>query len=117
MLVPTTPPTSFSLPLAVGSLERIKEVRPTKLLTPHYGVMDEATNLIDDNIQALNDWNAKICNMLEHGTVQEEIVRILTNETAGRVGQSPSEMPDYLSVSIRVSVQGFIRYLKAVNGG
>jgi glyoxylase-like metal-dependent hydrolase (beta-lactamase superfamily II) len=116
VLVPTTPPTSFNLRLAVASLERIKETRPARILAPHYGVMDDATNFIAQNIRALNDWDAKIGSMLKDGALQEQIVRVLTDETARPVGQSLSMMPDYLSVSIKVSVLGFIRYLKIVNG-
>jgi len=116
VLVPTTPPTSFNLRLAVTSLERIKETRPARILAPHYGVMDDATNLIADNIRSLNDWDVKIRSMLKDGVLQEQIVRVLTDETARRVAQSLGMMPDYLSVSIKVSVLGFIRYLKIVNG-
>ena len=114
VLVPTTPPTSFNLPLAIGSLERIRGTRPTRLLTPHYGVMVDATNLIADNIQALKEWEKKIDNLLKDGASPEQIARILTNESARRAGKSPDTIPDYLSVSIRVSVLGFTRYLENI---
>jgi hypothetical protein len=78
--------------------------------------MDDATNFIAQNIRALNDWDAKIGSMLKDGALQEQIVSVLTDETARRMAQSLSMMPDYLSVSIKVSVLGFIRYLKIVNG-
>ncbi len=78
--------------------------------------MGDATNFIADNIRALNDWDVKIRSMLKDGALQEQIVRVLTDETARRVGQSLGMMPDYLSVSLKVSVLGFIRYLKTVNG-
>jgi glyoxylase-like metal-dependent hydrolase (beta-lactamase superfamily II) len=114
VLVPTTPPTSFNLPLAVGSLERIRGTRPTRLLTPHYGVMIDATSLISDNIQALKEWAIKISSLLKEGASLERIARILTVESARRAGKSIDTIPDYLSVSIRVSVLGFTRYLENI---
>jgi glyoxylase-like metal-dependent hydrolase (beta-lactamase superfamily II) len=114
ILVPTTPPTSFDLSLAIGSLERIRDTRPARILAPHYGVMADATKLIADNIQALKDWEVKIGSMLKDGATPEQITRTLTDETARRAGQSLGIMPDYLSVSIKVSVLGFIRYLRTV---
>ena len=113
VLVPTTPPTSFDLPLAIGSLERIRDTRPTRILAPHYGAMVDATNLIADNIRALKEWEVEIGSMLKDGVSPEQIARILTEQTARRAGQSLSMMPDYLSVSIKVSVLGFTHYLRA----
>jgi glyoxylase-like metal-dependent hydrolase (beta-lactamase superfamily II) len=37
-VIPATPPTSFNLRLALESLERIREIVPTKILAPHFGV-------------------------------------------------------------------------------
>lgn len=112
VLVPTTPPTSFDLPLAIGSLERVGDTRPTRILAPHYGVMFNATNLIADNIRALNEWELKIGNMLKDGASPEQITKNLIDETARRAGQPHGILPDYLSVSIKVSVLGFTRYLR-----
>ena len=114
VLIPTTPPTSFNLSLAIGSMERIRDTRPTRLLTPHYGVVVDATNLIADNIRALNEWEIRIGSLLKDGTSTEQIARILTDESARRAGKSPDTIPDYLSVSIRVSVLGFTRYLETI---
>ena len=117
VLVPTTPPTSFNLPLAIGSLERVRDTRPARILAPHYGVMVDATNLIADNIRALKEWEAKIGSMLKDGASPDQIARTLTDETARRAGQSLGTIPDYLSVSIKISVLGFTRYLKTVAKG
>ena len=114
VLVPTTPPTSFNLSLAIGSLERVRDTRPTRILAPHYGVMVDATNLLADNIRVLKEWEVKIGSMLKDGVSPEQIARTLTEETARRAGQSFGAIPDYLSVSIRISVLGFTRYLKTV---
>ena len=117
VLVPTTPPTSFNLPLAIGSLERVRDTRPTRILAPHYGVMVDPTNLIADNVRALKEWEMKIGSMLKDEASPEQIATTLIDETARRAGQSFGPIPDYLSVSIRISVLGFTRYLKTVAKG
>ena len=114
VLVPTTPPTSFNLTLAIGSLERVRDTRPARILAPHYGIMGDATNLIADNIRALKEWELKINRMLKDGLSSQQIARTLIDETAHSAGQSLGIIPDHLSLSIMVSVLGFTRYLRTV---
>jgi glyoxylase-like metal-dependent hydrolase (beta-lactamase superfamily II) len=111
VLTPTTPPTTFNLQLAIESLERIQALAPSKLLTPHYGVVANS-DVIDKNIHALKEWEAKIRKMVGEGFTQDEIARGLIEETARRGGLSADVIPDYLSLSIRISALGFMRYLK-----
>ncbi len=113
ILVPTTPPPSFDLQLAVRSLELVRGTQPARILTPHYGIMVDARNLIVDNIRVLKEWELKISGLLKDGASPAWITRILTDETARRAGQLPGMMPDYLSMSIKNSVLGFARYLEA----
>jgi len=115
VLIPTTPPTSFNFKLTVESLERIRRIKPTKLLTPHFGLMTNAADLIDHNLEVLREWKARIEGMVRNGNSQDEITRTLTEKTAQRAGMPVTGIPDYLSVSIRTSVLGFLRYLKASN--
>jgi glyoxylase-like metal-dependent hydrolase (beta-lactamase superfamily II) len=114
ILIPTTPPTSFNLQLAINSLERLRETEPSNLLTPHYGVLVDADEMIDENIHALQEWEVKIAKMLRDGAPLEAITRTLIEETARRGGRSLDAVADYLSVSIRISVLGFTRYLEVV---
>ena len=113
ILIPTTPPTSFSLDAAVESLRRIRELSPKRLLTPHYGILGNALDSIDANINSLEDWTAKINKMMKIGLSIETIVTTLTEEIT-RSAQNPlATLPDYLRVSIRLSVLGAVRYLKS----
>jgi glyoxylase-like metal-dependent hydrolase (beta-lactamase superfamily II) len=110
-LVPTTPPTSFNLEQSVQSLERIRNTSPTEFLTPHYGVMRNAEQMIGENVKALHDWKTRIEKMVKGSSSVDELVKTLTEETSQRAGRPLTEVPEYLRISIKVSVLGFLRYL------
>jgi len=116
-LIPTTPPTSFNLEAAIASLQRIKQLSPKLLATPHYGVIHDAATSIDANIRSLQDWTATIDRMLRDGLSAGSIITTLTETIAGEVTHSNGPLPDYLRVSIRVSVLGVLRYLGASDRG
>ncbi len=111
VLIPTTPPTSFNLEQAISSLQRIRAASPTEFLTPHYGVMRNAGPLIDENANALLHWKTGIEKMVKEGSSMEVMVRALTEETCERLRRPVTAVPDYLRVSIKISVLGFLRYL------
>lgn len=117
VLVPTTPPTSFNLDQAVQSLERIRAASPSEFLTPHYCVMKNARQLIDENVNALQHWKTRIEKMTKEGSSVDKLVEALTEETCRRAGRPVTEVPDYLGISIKVSVLGFLRYLRHAASG
>jgi glyoxylase-like metal-dependent hydrolase (beta-lactamase superfamily II) len=112
VLIPTTPPTSFNLDAAITSLQRIKKVSPKRLLTPHYGVIHDAVGSIDANIRILQDWTTKINKMLRSALSTNSIITTLTEAIARETGR-PEPLPDYVAMSIRVSVLGVVRYLES----
>lgn len=113
VLIPTTPPTSFNLEAAIASLQRIKQVSPKRLATPHYGVIHDAASSIDANIRSLQDWAAKINKMLRSGLSTDSIITTLAEAIAGERAQPRGPLPDYLLTSIKVSVLGMVRYLSS----
>lgn len=114
ILIPTTPPTSFNLEAAIASLQRIREVSPKRLATPHYGVIHDAVSSIDANIRSLQDWAAKINKMVRSGLSTNSIITTLTEAIARERAQPPGgSLPDYLQMSIRVSVLGMLRYFES----
>ena len=112
ILIPTTPPTSFNLTAAVESLRRIRQSSPKRLLTPHFGIVEDPLDSIDANIHCLEIWTAKIERMLNVGFAIEAIVTTLTDDIASAAQKQVKFFPDYLRVSIRLSVLGAVRYLK-----
>ena len=115
VLIPTTPPTSFNLETALESLRRISQLSPKRLLTPHYGIVQEAKDWLDANIDSLEIWAAKIDEMLERGLPIDSMVTLMAEEIRGRT-PNPIELPDYLRMSIRLSVLGMVRYLGFSHG-
>jgi len=116
VLTPTTPPTSFNLQLAIDSLEKLRKLAPSELLTPHFGVRTNG-NVIDETVQALKRWEVRIGKMARDGLTQDEIARYLIEDTARRGNPSGDTMPDYLALSIKISTFGFVRYLKNSSQG
>jgi glyoxylase-like metal-dependent hydrolase (beta-lactamase superfamily II) len=112
VLIPTTPPTSFNLEAAITSLQRLKQLRPKRLLTPHFGVIPDAVSSIDANIQSLHDWIARIREMVRSGSSSELIVSNLTEETRHEIAGFNGDVPDYVRLSIKVSVLGAIGYME-----
>jgi glyoxylase-like metal-dependent hydrolase (beta-lactamase superfamily II) len=113
ILIPTTPPTSFNLDAAVESLQRISQLSPTRLLTPHFGVIGNALESIEANINSLKNWTLKISEMMKGGLSTDSIVNALTEAFTCNTQSPTVYLPDYLRVSIRLSVLGAVRFLKS----
>jgi glyoxylase-like metal-dependent hydrolase (beta-lactamase superfamily II) len=56
VLRPATPPPDFDLDQAVHSLHRFVERRPTGLALAHYGLIEEASSILDEAEQTLREW-------------------------------------------------------------
>jgi glyoxylase-like metal-dependent hydrolase (beta-lactamase superfamily II) len=115
VLIPTTPPTSFNMELALESLERIRQTARNGFLAPHFGIMN-GTELLDENIKTLRDWKTTIERGVKEGGSPETITKMLQEEMSGRCGRPITSMPDYVRGSISRSVLGFIRYLRISEG-
>jgi len=116
VLLPTTPPTSFDLELAIESLTRIRNVNPSRLLTPHFGVVDNVSKAIDDNVRSLIEWKNTIQPMITAGTSVDDMTDALIRRVCRLVGRSLESIPEHLRVSIRLNVLGLVRYLKRTVG-
>jgi glyoxylase-like metal-dependent hydrolase (beta-lactamase superfamily II) len=56
VLRPSTPPPDFDLDLALGSLGRFTERRPTSLALAHYGLLDEPLEILEQADGTLRRW-------------------------------------------------------------
>jgi glyoxylase-like metal-dependent hydrolase (beta-lactamase superfamily II) len=108
VLIPTTPPTSFDLDSAIESLQKLRNLSPKRLLTPHYGVVPDTLRSIDANIASIRRWVTKIEDMIRVGLSSDKITANLMNEIA-----SPDvhDLPVYVQISVGLSVLGVMRYL------
>jgi glyoxylase-like metal-dependent hydrolase (beta-lactamase superfamily II) len=109
ILIPTTPPTSFNLEEAVESLRLLGASAPKRLLTPHFGQVEDAVDSIEANIRSLCDWTDKVEAMRHDGLAVDSMIARLTNEIAGLGGGH--SLASYAETAIRLSVLGAIRYL------
>jgi len=55
-LRPATPPPDFDLDAALGSLERMRERKPTRLLFSHFGPVTDVSTTLDRSVEELRLW-------------------------------------------------------------
>lgn len=110
VLVPTSPPPSFNLNKTFESLERLRNLSPTRLCTPHFGVLDNASQRLERNVQILAEWKSKLEKVQRESSDVDEIVAIIIKEIRDAL-QPRSDLPEYLRMTIRLSVMGFLGYL------
>ena len=55
-LRPATPPPDFDLDAALGSLERMRERQPTRLLFSHFGPVSDVGTTLDRSVEELRLW-------------------------------------------------------------
>lgn len=109
--VPTTPPPSFNLTKAIESINRVLELSPSQLCTPHFGILKDAKARLVDNVRALLDWKVMFDSFIAGKYAMEEMTNIITEKACKQIGRSTGDVPDHLRVLIRVDVLGFTQYL------
>jgi glyoxylase-like metal-dependent hydrolase (beta-lactamase superfamily II) len=112
VLIPTSPPPSFNMEKAVASLERLRRLSPTQLLTPHFGLLRNADERIGQNVNALLDWRDRLDKLISAKSPIDEIVTAFTNETGEAAKASSASLPEFVRTTVRVSVLGFLAYEK-----
>jgi hypothetical protein len=96
----------------VESLERLRDLSPVQLLTPHFGLQQNAGEKLDENINALLNWKSKLESLLLCKSSVDEIVAVVTEEICEGTGRSSSNLPEFIRTTIRVSVLGLLAYLE-----
>jgi glyoxylase-like metal-dependent hydrolase (beta-lactamase superfamily II) len=111
-LIPTTPPPSFNMERAIESLERLRKLPVTNLFQPHFGQRSNAREAIEENITIMRSWKKRLEELKSNGSSVEEVVKIFSMEICYGSGTSPEKLPEFLRMSIRVSVLGLFGYLE-----
>jgi len=111
-LIPTTPPTSFNLELAQESLTRIGNLRPSQLLTPHFGVVNDVPKYIDENGRSLLEWKDAVESLITKDDSVTDITETIVRRTCRLSGMSPESIPEYVHTTIRLNVLGLLQYLR-----
>lgn len=118
ILRPATPPPEFDLELAVESIERVAERRPSRLLFSHFGPAEGVTDICRLATQRIRGWAEIVDHALTKTEDVVEVVRILRERTAEEMG--PAAGTEYEAVQDRYEVLssyemnalGLMRYLK-----
>jgi glyoxylase-like metal-dependent hydrolase (beta-lactamase superfamily II) len=118
ILRPATPPPEFDLELAVASIGRVAERRPSRLLFSHFGPSDDVTDLCRLATQRIRGWAEIVEQALTETDDVAEVVRILKQRTAGEMPAPSDAQPGevlarYESLSsYEMNALGLMRYLK-----
>ncbi|MEM2856970.1 MAG: MBL fold metallo-hydrolase [Candidatus Nitrosocaldaceae archaeon] len=107
-LRPASPLPSFRLDLALQSIKKIKGLRVKRLYTPHFGIVDDVDNFLDENILVYKRWEEIIKQGLNDGKDEQEILTLINKE----FGYDELLKDEFISMLLRSDLRGFIKYLK-----
>ncbi|MEO3788189.1 MBL fold metallo-hydrolase [Actinocorallia sp. B10E7] len=81
---PATPPPDFDLETALASLDRFRELRPTRLLFAHYGPVTDVALTLDRSEEELRLWVETVQQAHDAGLDVDHAVAMVQERTAGR---------------------------------
>jgi glyoxylase-like metal-dependent hydrolase (beta-lactamase superfamily II) len=115
-LRPATPPPEFDLDAALGSLERMRERAPSRLLFSHFGPVTDVGTTLDRSVEELRLWVELVREARLDGLDLDHAVARVRERTAQRYAvRSVPEVEHKLEVlsSTEADVAGIWRWLDA----
>ena len=115
-LRPATPPPDFDLEAALGSLERMRERSPKRLLFSHFGPVSDVETTLDRSVEELRLWVELVREAHVEGLDLDHAVARVKERTAQRYAvRSQPELEEKLEVlsSTEADVAGIWRWLDA----
>jgi glyoxylase-like metal-dependent hydrolase (beta-lactamase superfamily II) len=113
---PALPPPEVDVEAALSSIQTIRARRPARLLTSHFGIVEDAERGCDRSASRVRSWSTAVRTSLEENPdlAEDELVGRLT-ELAGREYRAdagvPIDLERYDAIgSIRMNAQGLARY-------
>ena len=88
VLRPATPPADFDLDLAVNSLHKFRDRRPTGVALAHYGLLGNPLELLEEAEDTLRDWAGTAERAWQAG---EDITEALTRRFSPTLDNVPEE--------------------------
>lgn len=118
VLRPATPPPEFDLPLAVQSIERIRDRQPTSILFSHFGPVRRVEEICGRAIDRMRSWASFVEEALEHTTELPGVVERLRAAAEDDLDEVPpgrrEAVLDRLEVlsSYEMNAMGLMRYIQ-----
>jgi glyoxylase-like metal-dependent hydrolase (beta-lactamase superfamily II) len=110
---PPTPPPDLDLEAWSRSIQRVRSLRPRRLLLTHYGAKTDVEGVLDQLEERLHATGRLVKEGLERGMTEEEIAErvkaLAAQELRAYGGEDLVQRYDIAS-SYRMNVQGYIRY-------
>ena len=113
-LRPATPPPEFDLEAALGSLDRMRERTPTRLLFSHFGPVTDVPTTLDRSVEELRLWVELVRDARAEGLDLDHAVARVRERTAERYAvRGRPELDEKLEVlsSTEANTAGIWRYL------
>jgi glyoxylase-like metal-dependent hydrolase (beta-lactamase superfamily II) len=117
---PATPPPEFDLELAIASIERIRDLRPSSLVLTHFGGLHESSKPVDVDeaadaaIDALRTWESWIRSARAETNDLDEVTERVRAEARkvleGKVGERDLDRMEQ-TTSYWMNTWGYMRYL------
>jgi glyoxylase-like metal-dependent hydrolase (beta-lactamase superfamily II) len=116
VLRPSTPPPDFDLTLALHSLQRFAERRPTGLALAHYGLLDDPLDVLDEADGTLRKWADVAESAFHRG---DDIAAALSAEFASDLDGVAEEHREKLEVmnGVHSNAAGLHRWLSTRHPG
>jgi glyoxylase-like metal-dependent hydrolase (beta-lactamase superfamily II) len=114
VIVPTTPP-PFHLETALQSIEKLKGLRPSVLYYTHFGPAKEAERKLQTYAEQLKLWAAVVAEKVTKGeTALDELKAAIERRdpALAKVKDHLQTHPILGEGGMRLSVEGFVEYLK-----
>ncbi len=118
ILRPATPPPEFDLDLAVRSVERIRDRKPSQLLFSHFGPAAEVDHLCELAMHRVRKWTWAVEEILaeEPDADLDRVTELLEERTASEFNprkRDPWLIERYeLLSSVRMNASGISRYVR-----
>ena len=109
-LIPTTPPPSFNPSELLATIGTIRQMKPTELLVPHFGVRKDVDWVFDRTTELVQRWVEEVKGLWKKGMSLDEATEVMLREVAKDAGAA--DLPIYAQVSVRTSVMGITHYLE-----
>jgi glyoxylase-like metal-dependent hydrolase (beta-lactamase superfamily II) len=107
-LIPTTPPPSFNPSELVATVGSLRQMTPSELLVPHFGVRKDVDWVFDRTVDLVKLWVDKVKVLWKEGKSLDEVSALMEEDVGRDAGVE--ELAIYAKVSIRTSVMGIMHY-------